>query len=122
MIDRANNSEPCVERAQDVGKSNFIKEVDEQISRCRAAIDYEQIGRFCRSEDAVDFAAVFEVDELGFWMESLQCRILVIAVDRAMFDTAIFEILDEIRSEEALSDTAFAVDNEIDLFVHTEMR
>src|SRR5581483_82538 len=120
MIDRANNSQPCVERAQYVGKSNFIKEVDEQIRRSRPTIDYEQIKGFCSSEHAVDFAAVFEIDELGFWMESLQCRILVIAVDRAMFDAAIFEILDEIRSEEALPHAAFAVDNEIDLFVHTK--
>jgi hypothetical protein len=42
----------------------------------------------------------------------LQCRIFAVAVDRAMIDAAIFEILDEIRGEEALADSAFAVDDE----------
>jgi hypothetical protein len=40
----------------------------------------------------------------------LQCRIFAVAVDRAMIDAAIFEILDEIRGEEALADSAFAVE------------
>jgi hypothetical protein len=42
----------------------------------------------------------------------LQCRIFAVAVDRAMIDAAIFEILDEIRGDEALADSAFAVDDE----------
>ena len=36
----------------------------------------------------------------------------------AMRDTAILEILNEVRGEEALADTAFAVDDEVDLFAH----
>ena len=35
-----------------------------------------------------------------------------------MVDAAIFEILNEIRCEEALADSAFAVDDEVDLFGH----
>jgi hypothetical protein len=46
----------------------------------------------------------------------------VIAVDRAVGHTAIFQILDKIRGEEALSDAAFAVDDEIDLFLQTKVR
>jgi hypothetical protein len=54
-------------------------------------------------------------------METLQRRVLVIAVDCAMSDTAILEILNEVRGEKALSDSAFAVDDEIDLFGHSKV-
>jgi hypothetical protein len=46
----------------------------------------------------------------------------VVAVDCAMSDSAIFEILNEVRGEEAFSDAAFAVDDEVDLFVHKKLR
>jgi hypothetical protein len=46
----------------------------------------------------------------------------VIAVDSAVSDAAIFQILNEINGEEALSDSAFAVDDEIDLFLHKALR
>ena len=65
---------------------------------------------------------MFEVDEFRLWVETLQRRVLVIAVDRAMSDPAIFQILHEVRGEEALSDSAFAVDDEVDLFVHVMVR
>jgi hypothetical protein len=55
-------------------------------------------------------------------METLQRRVLVIAVDCAMSDTAIFQILNEVRGEEAFPDSAFAVDDEIDLFAHKKLR
>ena len=45
---------------------------------------------------------------------------LVVTVDRAMGDAAIFEILNEVRGEEAFSDAAFAVNDEVDLFVHID--
>jgi len=122
VIDRANDREPCVERAQHFRKSDFVEEVDEQIGRSRATVDYEQVRGFRRSEYTIDFPAMFEIDELGFRMETLQRRVLVIAVDRAVFDAAIFKILNEIGREKALSNTAFAVDDEIDLFVHTKVR
>ena len=72
--------------------------------------------------NAINFASMFGVDEFCLWVETLQRRVLVIAVDRAMSDSAIFEILDEVRGEEALSDSAFAVDDEVDLFVHVKVR
>ena len=103
-------------------KVDLIKKGDEQVSRCGAAVDDEQVAAFRRGEHAIDFAAVFEIDELSFWMEALQRRILVVAVDGAMFDSAILQILDKIRCEETLSDAAFAVDDEIYLFVHTRER
>jgi hypothetical protein len=37
----------------------------------------------------------------------------VIAIDGAMIDAAIFDIPDEIRVEEAVADSAFAVDDEV---------
>ena len=49
-------------------------------------------------------------------------RVFVVAVDRAMSDAAIFEILNKVRGEEAFTDTAFAVDDEVDLFVHKKLR
>ena len=61
---------------------------------------------------------MFEIDELRFGVETLKRRVLVVAVDGAMSDTSIFEILNEVRGEEALSDAAFAVNDEVDLFVH----
>jgi hypothetical protein len=42
----------------------------------------------------------------------------VIAIDGAMIDAAIFDILDEIRCEEAIAYSAFAVGDEVDLFGH----
>ena len=68
----------------------------------------------------IDFATVFEIDELCFGVETLKRRVLVVAVDRAMGDAAVLEILNEVRGEEALSDAAFTVDDEVDLFVHTK--
>ena len=47
---------------------------------------------------------------------------LVIAVDGAVSDTTIFQILNEVRGEEAFSDSAFAVNDEVDLFVHMMVR
>jgi ApbE superfamily uncharacterized protein (UPF0280 family) len=65
---------------------------------------------------------VLKIDELRLWVEALERRVFVVAVDRAMSDAAIFEILNEVRGEEALSDAAFAVDDEVDLFVHKKLR
>jgi hypothetical protein len=56
---------------------------------------------------------------------ALERRVLVVAVDCAMSDaaiSAIFEILNKVRGEEAFSDAAFAVDDEVDLFVHKKLR
>ena len=46
----------------------------------------------------------------------------MVAVDRAMSDAAISQIPNEVRGEEAFSDAAFAVDDEVDLFVHKKVR
>ena len=74
------------------------------------------------AEHAVDFTAVLKIDELRLRVEALERRVLVVAVDRAMSDAAIFEILNEVCGEEAFSDAAFAVDDEVDLFVHKKVR
>jgi hypothetical protein len=55
-------------------------------------------------------------------VKTLKRRVLVIAVDRAMSDAAIFQILNKVRGEEAFSDAAFAVDDEVDLFVRRRLR
>jgi hypothetical protein len=39
-----------------------------------------------------------------------------------MSGAATFEILNEVRGEEAFSEAAFAVDDEVDLFVHSRVR
>ncbi len=39
-----------------------------------------------------------------------------------MNDAAIFQILNKVRGEEAFSDAAFAVNDEVDLFVHKKLR
>ena len=44
----------------------------------------------------------------------------MVTVDCAVSDAAIFQILNEVDGEEAFSDSAFAVDDEVDLFVHSE--
>jgi hypothetical protein len=55
-------------------------------------------------------------------VEAFECRVLVVAIDCAMSDAAIFEILNKIRGEEAFPDATFAVDDEVDLFVHKKLR
>ena len=122
VIDGTDDGQSRVERAQDFGKTNLIEEIDEQVRGGRAAVDHEQIGSLRSREHAVDFAAVLKIDELRLRVEALQRRVFVVAVDRAMSDAAIFEILNEVRGEEAFSDAAFAVDDEVDLFVHKKMR
>ena len=112
----------ALERAQDFGQTHLVEEVDEQIGRGRAAVDHEQFARFRSREDGVDLATMFEIDEVCLGMKALQCRVLVVAVDRAMIVAAIFQILHEVRGEEALSDSAFAVDDEVDLFGHGKLR
>ena len=122
VIDGTDDGQSRVERTQDFGKTNLIEEIDEQVRGGRAAVDHEQIGSLRSREHAVDFTAVLEIDELRLRVEALQRRVFVVAVDRAMRDAAIFEILNEVRGEEAFSNAAFAIDDEIDLFVHKKMR
>ena len=55
-------------------------------------------------------------------MEALERRIFVIGVDCAIADAAIFKRLNKVPGEEALSDSAFAVNDEVDLFVHVKVR
>jgi hypothetical protein len=57
----------------------------------------------------------------GHEVEALENGVLVVAVDRAMSDVAIFQIVNEVRGE-ALSDAAFAVDDEVNLFAHRKVR
>ncbi len=54
--------------------------------------------------------------------EALENGVLVVAVDRSMSHAAIFQILNEVRGEEAPSDDAFAVDDQVDLFAHRKLR
>jgi len=122
VIDGTNDGQSRVERTQHLWQIHLIEEVDEQIGRGRTAVDHEQIGIFSSREHAVDLAPVLEIDELRLRMETLQRRVLVIAVDRAVSDAAIFQILNKVDGEEALSDSAFAVDDEVDLFVHKALR
>src|SRR4029453_10914966 len=98
------------------------EKIDEQIGGGRAAVDHEQIGSLRSREHTVDFAAVLKIDELRFRVEAFERRVLVVAIDCAMSYAAIFEILNKIRGEEAFSDAAFAVDDEVDLFVHEKLR
>ena len=65
---------------------------------------------------------MFQVDEFRIRVEPLERRVLVIGIDRAVSDPTIFQILDEVRGDEALSDSAFAVNNEVDLFVYVTAR
>ena len=58
----------------------------------------------------------------GHCDEALENGVLVVAVDRSMSDAAIFQILNEVRGEEALSDAALAVDDQVDLFAHRKVR
>ena len=122
VINGTDDGESRVERTENVRERDLVEEVDEQISRGRAAVDYKQIGSLRGREHAIDLAPVFKINELRLRMESLQRRVLVVAVDHATGDAAIFEILNEVRGEEAFSDAAFAVDDEIDLFVHKKLR
>ncbi len=58
----------------------------------------------------------------GHCDEALGNGVLVVAVDRPMSDAAISQILNEVRGEEALSDAAFAVDDQVDLFARRKVR
>ncbi len=65
---------------------------------------------------------MLKIDEFRLRVEALERRVFVVAVDSAMSDAAIIEILNEVRGEEAFPDAAFAVDDEVDLFVHKKLR
>ncbi len=72
--------------------------------------------RVRRREDAVEFAAVVQVEKTRVGMKPLQRRILVVGVNRDVRDTFVLEELDEIHSEEALADAAFAIQDQIESF------
>lgn len=55
---------------------------------------------------------------VGHCDEALENGVPVVAVDRAMSDAAISQILNEVRDEEVLSDAAFVGDDQVDLFAH----
>jgi hypothetical protein len=80
-------------------QTHLVKELEEQAGRGCAAVDSQQIWVLRHDKDPVDLAP------------------LRAAIDGAMRDSSILEILDEVRSEEVLADP-FAVDDEIDLFDH----
>jgi hypothetical protein len=42
--------------------------------------------------------------------------------DRSISDATIFQILNEVRVEQALSKAALAVDDQVDLFAHRKVR
>jgi len=45
-------------------------------------------------------------------MNPFQCRVFIIAVNRDLGDTLVFEELDEINCEETFADAAFAIKDE----------
>jgi hypothetical protein len=53
----------------------------------------------------------------GHCDEALENGVLVVAVDRAMSDAAISQILNEVRGEEVPSDAAFTVDDQVICFL-----
>ena len=65
---------------------------------------------------------VSDLREILQYVPRFRGRTFVVAVDGAVSDAAIFQILDEVRGEEALSDSPFAVDDEVDLFAHMVVR
>jgi hypothetical protein len=65
---------------------------------------------------------VLKIDELRLRMKTLERRVLVVAVDGTVSAAAILQVLNEVDGEEALSDSAFAIDDEVDLFVHKKVR
>lgn len=65
-------TQPCVERTEHVGESNFIEEVEEEIRRCRATVDHEQVLRLRCGEDAINLAAMFEIDEVCLRVKALR--------------------------------------------------
>jgi hypothetical protein len=74
-----------------------------------AAVDNQQIHGLRLDRDPVDLAPLLEIDEVRIRLETLERGVLVVAVDGATGDAAILEIPDEVRSEEALADAAFAL-------------
>jgi hypothetical protein len=58
------------------------------------------------------------VHELGVGVEAQQSRVLIVGVYGAMWHTAIFERLHDVHGEEALSDAAFSVEDEVQLPGH----
>lgn len=122
VIDRTDDSQSRVQAAENLGQPDFIEEVDEQVGRSRAAVDHQQVACLRGREHRVDLAAILEINEVCFWVKPLQRRVLMVAIDRAVNVAAIVEILHEVRGEEALPDSAFAVDDEVDLFAHWSVR
>ena len=49
-------------------------------------------------------------------MKSFQRRVFVVAINRDVRDTLVFEKLHEVDSEETFADAAFAVENEVETF------
>jgi hypothetical protein len=49
-------------------------------------------------------------------MEAVQRRIFVVTVNGNVLDALVFQVLDKIDGEEAFSNTAFAVKDEIETF------
>src|SRR5262245_2773750 len=102
--------ERCAECRNNGGQVDLVEVIEKQIGRSGAAIDNNQVRLLHRSENAIEFAAIVEVEEKRFGMEPLQGRILVVAVDGDMGHAFVLEELDEIHSEETLTNASFAVE------------
>ena len=67
------------ERGQHGGQVNLGEVINEQVGGRGAAIHDDQIRLFQRGEDAVEFAAVVQIEKSRVGMKPLQRRVLVVA-------------------------------------------
>src|SRR5205814_8562932 len=74
-----------------------------------------------RAEHRVERARICEVEKLGIRMEPLEGRVLVVAVESDVSNLMVFEVLDEVDGEEAFADSAFAIEDEVEAFVHVSL-
>jgi hypothetical protein len=118
MVDWANHGKRCAEHFQKLEHPHLGEVTEKDVGGGRTAINNHQVARFEAGEQFVNLLQFPEVDEFGFPVKTLERRVLVVGIEGAMLDLVIFEILDKVRREEALSDAAFAVNDDVDLFGH----
>lgn len=116
VVHRHDERERCTEFGHHGGQINLGEVINEQVRGRGSAIHDDETRFFESAENAVEFATVVEVKKSRIGMKPLQRRVLVVTINRDVRDAPVFEELHEVDGEEAFSDAAFAIEDEVETF------
>src|SRR5208282_6692304 len=100
-------------------QGNLVEIIEKHLGGRGAAVHDDEIGFFQRANHGVQAARMSQIQKLHVVaVEAFQRGIFVVAVAGDKFDVFVLEVLDEVDGKETFADTALAVKNQIEAFIH----